>query len=102
MARSTSLSVDPNRSPITLMACLMAVVIFTICSSDVIKRLPLEGLRGAPAQKEFLRVRPVARWITNNTIPIKNRIQDISVATAATPATFRAPAITPTTKNANA
>src|SRR3989344_4498576 len=39
MTLATSSSVDPNRSPITLMACLIAVVIFTICSSAVIARL---------------------------------------------------------------
>ncbi len=32
---ATSVAVDPNRSPITLMVCLMAVVIFTICCSGV-------------------------------------------------------------------
>jgi hypothetical protein len=35
MALMTSCSVDPNRSPITLMACLMAVVIFVMCSCGV-------------------------------------------------------------------
>jgi len=39
MALATSPSVDPNRSPITLMACLIAVVIFVICSSGVIEFL---------------------------------------------------------------
>jgi hypothetical protein len=36
MALATSYSVDPNRSPVTLVACLMAVVIFAMCSWDVI------------------------------------------------------------------
>lgn len=44
-------------------------------------------------------VRPVTTWITNNTIPTKIRIYEIRVATAATPAEFKAPAINPTAKN---
>src|SRR5712692_1392258 len=39
MARATSPAVDPNGSPITLMACLIACVIFAICSSGVIECL---------------------------------------------------------------
>src|SRR2546428_13536901 len=39
MARATSPAVDPNGSPITLMACLIASVIFAICSSSVIECL---------------------------------------------------------------
>ena len=46
--------------------------------------------------------RPMNKWITSNTIPIKNKIQEIWTATAATPAKFRAPAMTPTTKNISA
>lgn len=42
MAFATSVSVDPNRSPMTLMACLIAVVIFVICSAGVMR-----GLRGS-------------------------------------------------------
>lgn len=44
-------------------------------------------------------VGPVIIWIATNTIPIKNRIQEIWTATADTPARFRAPAIKPTTRN---
>jgi hypothetical protein len=40
--------------------------------------------------------------MTSNTIPIRKRIQEICVATAATPANPKAPAINPTTKNAKA
>jgi hypothetical protein len=44
----------------------------------------------------------MAKWITSNTIPIKNRAQEIWTANAATPAIFKAPAMTPTTKNISA
>jgi hypothetical protein len=40
IARATSTSVDPNRSPITLIACVIAFFIFVICSSGVIEYLP--------------------------------------------------------------
>jgi hypothetical protein len=39
MAFATSCSVDPNRSPMTLMASLIAVVIFAMWSSDVMELL---------------------------------------------------------------
>jgi hypothetical protein len=45
MDLSTSCSVDPNRSPITLTACLMAVVIFAMCSVGVMELLLIEILR---------------------------------------------------------
>ena len=41
IALSTSNSVDPNRSPITLMACVIAFFIFVICSSCVTTSLLL-------------------------------------------------------------
>jgi hypothetical protein len=47
-------------------------------------------------------VGPVIIWIATNTIPIKNRIQEIWTVIADTPARFRAPAIKPTTKNTSA
>ncbi len=46
--------------------------------------------------------RPVTTWIATNAIPIKNSTQEICTATADTPARFRAPAITPTTRNTSA
>src|SRR6185295_11053683 len=39
IAFSTSVSVDPNRSPITFIACVIAFFIFAICSSGVIETL---------------------------------------------------------------
>jgi hypothetical protein len=39
IALATSSSVDPNRSPITLMACLIAAVILVIRSSGVMQVL---------------------------------------------------------------
>jgi hypothetical protein len=47
-------------------------------------------------------LRPVTKWITTNTIPITNRIQEICIAIADTPMRFRAPAIKPTTRNTSA
>ena len=41
--------------------------------------------------QETLTVRLVRRWITNNTLPIKSRIQEIWTATANPPAKCRAP-----------
>src|SRR4029079_9750715 len=46
--------------------------------------------------------RPVITWIATNAIPTKNNTHEIWTATADTPARFRAPAITPTTRNTNA
>jgi hypothetical protein len=57
---------------------------------------------GESAGQETRTERFVTRWITSNTIPIKNRMQEIWIATADTPAKFRAPAMTPTTKNISA
>ena len=44
-------------------------------------------------------MRLVRRWITNNTLPIKSRIQEIWTATANPPAKCRAPAINPTAQH---
>lgn len=57
---------------------------------------------GETAGQEVRTERFVNRWITSNTIPITNRAQEIWTASAATPAIFRAPAMTPTTKNISA
>src|ERR1041385_2750151 len=43
--------------------------------------------------------RPVTTWIATSTTPITNSTQEIWTAMADTPATFRAPAINPTTRN---
>jgi hypothetical protein len=68
--------------------------------------LPARSIVLDPGSREFCQgtrtERFVNRWIASNTIPIKNRIQEIWTATAATPAIFRAPAMTPTTKNISA
>ena len=48
MAAATSCSVDPNRSPITLIACRMAVVIFAMCSSGVMGFSLLRAVRTRP------------------------------------------------------
>src|SRR5688500_11730596 len=46
--------------------------------------------------------RPLTKWIINSTIAMTNRIQEICVATPATPDKPRAAAIRPTTRNTNA
>jgi hypothetical protein len=46
--------------------------------------------------------RHLTKWITRSTIPIKDRIHAISVATAAIPARPRAAATSPTVKKTNA
>ena len=64
----------------------------------------VESLSDSPAapSRSTRAVVPVIIWIATNTIPIKNRIQEIWTAIADTPARFRAPAIKPTTRNTSA
>src|SRR4029079_17730727 len=86
-----------------------SIATFLVCQfhrnlPELPQRLIVDPLSGSDesADQTLRTERFVNRWITNNTIPIKNRIQEIWTATAATPAIFRAPAITPTTKNISA
>src|SRR2546429_4026833 len=55
----------------------------------------------SPGQRTRV-LRPLIRWITSNTVPIKNRIQEIWVATAATQANCMAPVTKAANKNINA
>src|SRR6185295_12364097 len=72
---------------------------FTVASdhhTETLSDIPAASGHAARAE------RPVITWIATNTIPTKNNTQEIWTATADTPARFRAPAITPTTRKTSA